>query len=106
MSAQMFVTVAEGLTLHAAFAAAVAEAQWEHGHGGCTGTIAEKDSVCEISPLRPQMSDNEKLAWALSLLTDEDAVPRALDWVLDKWSPAAALKLSQNRWVFFGWAPA
>jgi hypothetical protein len=42
MGATSFTDMAEGNTAAAAFGAAVEKAYWEHGHGGYTGTIAEK----------------------------------------------------------------
>lgn len=36
-------------TASAAFDQAVSQAQWEHGHGGYSGTIAEKHSFVEVS---------------------------------------------------------
>ncbi|MET9265303.1 hypothetical protein [Amycolatopsis sp. NPDC004079] len=44
MGAEEFVTYQEGTDADKAFHAAVANAQWEHGSGGYTGTIAEKES--------------------------------------------------------------
>ena len=42
MGANTFETVGRGKTAQAAFTAAKSHAQWERGHGGYTGTIAEK----------------------------------------------------------------
>ena len=44
MGATEFSTVGHGNTAQAAFTAAVEQARHEHGNGGYTGTIAEKDS--------------------------------------------------------------
>ncbi len=58
-------------------------ARWESGHGGYTGTIAEKDefTVIQTTPLR--IEGAEALADRLIL---------AGDWrVEDKWGPAGAL---------------
>jgi hypothetical protein len=44
MGGNTFFTTAEGRTADDAFRTAVSQAQWEYGHGGYTGTIAEKAS--------------------------------------------------------------
>lgn len=44
MGATEFTHVAFGKTAEEAFSEAIANAQWESGHGGYTGTIAEKGS--------------------------------------------------------------
>lgn len=44
MGAEEFLTYQEGTDADEAFRAAVANAQWEYGHRGYTGTIAEKAS--------------------------------------------------------------
>ena len=49
MGASEFFNVAEGKTADAAFKKLVAQAQWEHGHGGYSGTISEKRSFVEFA---------------------------------------------------------
>lgn len=50
MGATSFVTTVRGATPHDAFSSAVNEALYLHGHGGYTGTIAEKSgfTMCPI----------------------------------------------------------
>lgn len=48
MGADEFVIMASGRTAAAAFNSAVREAKYENGHGGYTGTIAEKHSFVMI----------------------------------------------------------
>ena len=48
MGAQTFVAVGKGKTMKEAFASAHEQAAWEHGHGGYTGTIAEKHDAVEF----------------------------------------------------------
>ena len=43
MGASTFLTRATGKTAREAFASATSDARYEHGHGGYTGTIAEKN---------------------------------------------------------------
>jgi len=102
MGARPFMVESDIPDLLTAFRQAVEEARWEHGHGGETGTIAEKDQVREVRPPRP-MTDEEKVAWAWRLIEDEEDEPD-LDWIQDKWEPAAAIRLDTGAWLFFGWA--
>jgi len=48
MGACEYETLSHGSTVGDAMFAAVGEAQWEHGHGGYTGTIAEKGDWVEF----------------------------------------------------------
>ncbi len=104
MGARTFLVVRDEPDLLAAFRAAVAAAQWEHGHRSETGTIAEKHTVRVVSPPRP-MTDDERMAWAAAMLFDGVDDP-ALAWIEDKWAPAAALPRAAGGWIFFGWAPS
>ncbi|MFH8635544.1 hypothetical protein [Streptomyces goshikiensis] len=76
------------------------EALHEHGHGGCSGSIAEKDDYVVIDDVR--RSQANALNWARELIAAND--PR----IDNKWGPAGALPLTtptaQNGWLFFGWA--
>lgn len=102
MGARTFMVSVDGDDLLSAFRAAVDEAQWRHGHGGYTGTIAEKNRVQIVTPPRP-MTDEEKKVWAARLLEDGADDP-TLAWIEDKWAPAAAVRLDAGGWLFFGWA--
>jgi hypothetical protein len=68
-----------------AFRQAVAAAAWESGHGGYTGTIAEKDSYVVVS--HKPMTLEEAGEAAYNLLRADD--PR----VSDKWGPAGAIRV-------------
>lgn len=94
MGAETFVSYARGKTAKAAFKAAVEEAQYELGHGGYTGSIAEKDSFVMID--LPEGVDPGD--FADKLFTDGD--PR----IDDKWGPAGCFKLKDDEYMFFGWA--
>jgi hypothetical protein len=94
MGASTFETVSEGSTAQAAFNKAVKAAQHECGHGGYTGTIAEKRSFVMIEC--PQGTDHR--TFINKLIDDGD--PR----IDDKWGPAGCIKLSPKKYVFFGWA--
>lgn len=87
-----------------AFGEARDHAAWEHGHGGYTGTIAEKHDyiVVEDDP-RPL---KEARVLAEEMMEDDD------ERVTDKWGPAAAIPLCRDEdagralagWLFFGYA--
>lgn len=100
MGAADFRVVGSGPTMEAAFRAARSEAQFMHGHGGYTGTIAEKDSVAliESGVWEPEQARER----AMQLFDASD--PR----IDSKWGPAGAIEIEpaegQRRWYFFGWA--
>ncbi len=94
MGANTFVTAARGKTATDAFKSAVAKAQFDRGHGGYTGTIAEKLSFEMIA-----MPDGvEPTAYAQKLIEEED---QRID---DKWGPAGCIALGDGQYLFFGWA--
>jgi hypothetical protein len=97
MGAQTFLVRSKGHddNIQKAFWAAQEEAAWEYGHGGYTGTLAEKYEWVEFDDVEP-LPLEEARAKAESLLDD----PR----VDDKWGPAGALRIKDGGWLFFGWA--
>ena len=103
MGATTFETVAEGRTAREAFSAARQQAEYEHGAGGYTGTIAEKHSFTEVHLPAAVLADTAQLRARLYELCDD---PR----FFDKWGPAGCVQLraptaeKPGRWVFFGWA--
>ena len=83
MGATNFETYAEGTDVAAAFTAAVEQAEFEHGHSGYTGSIAEKDEFLVISGVDPlPLADARKLARTIL-----DSNPL----VDDKYGPAGAI---------------
>ncbi|MGW5267165.1 hypothetical protein ACWEQ4_00805 [Rhodococcus sp. NPDC003994] len=96
MGAVDFTASAAGKTVEEAFAAATEQARYDYGHAGYTGTIAEKHSftVIERTPQDPAAA--AELAW--KLIDDDD--PR----IHNKWGPAGAIAVTENRWLFFGFA--
>lgn len=132
MGAEMFTTQAAGNTAEEAFRNAIKDALHWHGHGGYTGTIAEKDSF-ELWDLPALPANNsteqetdltDRYAHALEYhsnaqeifansKTDSqilaaalgaDAIRKLIDTYEDKWGPAIAVKLPDNTYGFFGWA--
>lgn len=97
MGANTFFEIAEGVSARQAFEDLVEQAQHEHGHGGYTGTIAEKSEFTLIPGKYENDQDAERAAIAMIDTND----PR----VDDKWGPAGAIALpGEGRWLFFGWA--
>jgi hypothetical protein len=94
MGADPFVTSSSGDTAKAAFDKAVANALYEYGHGGYTGSIAEKDSIIEIE----LQEGRDPVAEADRLIDEDD------ERISDKWGPAGCFNLGDGRYLFFGWA--
>lgn len=83
MGADTFTTYAPGADPKTAFTKATDEAAYEHGHGGYTGTIAEKGSYTVIA--QTPVPQAEAYAMAARLIEADD--PR----IEDKWGPAGAI---------------
>jgi hypothetical protein len=90
-----------------AFESAIADAQWESGRGGYTGTIAEKAGYGWSKMVHAPHFDNprEAMTWA-----NDDLEERANDH--DKWGPAWAVPVYKKDtdfkeirgWIFYGLA--
>ena len=119
MGATTFDTTGTGKTVGEAFIDARERALWDHGHGGYTGTIAEKDSYVEaVLPsgvsagvfIRALMNGTEMWSAGNEVLRAEvpDWAPanwRELVEAYDsKWGPCVAAKIGQDTWLFCGWA--
>jgi hypothetical protein len=100
MGGTVFETKAKGKTAAEAFAAAREQAQYDRGHSGYTGTIAEKHEFTMI-PFdgKAPNGGTETLDQFIARLIDADD-PR----ICDKWGPAGCIKSSEGEFVFFGWA--
>lgn len=96
MGADIFYHEAKGDNAFEAFNSAVEEACWNHGHGGYTGSIAEKSEFVII----PLPKDCDPYKYAEKLIGDED------ERIDDKWGPAGCIELGNNNYLFFGWASA
>jgi len=121
MGAEIFSTYQSGKDVAQAFREAVNAAAWEHGHGGYTGTLAEKDDYVVIggdgAELQPRMNWTRlEVEWPdatpVSLGQAQATADRLLDEadprVDDKWGPAGAIAVGSGGkvegWLFFGWA--
>lgn len=120
MGATNFSTVASGRTVADAYANAVRDARYWHGHGGYTGTIAEKSGWVEFTlPARVTAERFQRVAWDALYERDSEryerrdgkitkpgpnlatlvgwigkhAADNLLDAVDDKWGPAVAVRL-------------
>ena len=103
MGATNFFAVGKGRDLREAFSEAVESARYEYGHGGYTGTIAEKNSVKLAAWHRLPPKKARRLA---QTCMDNDS-----HFCNDKWGPAAAICTKEPKgtrgkgeWIFFGMA--
>jgi hypothetical protein len=96
MGAEFFYHRSEGKTAKSAFLKAVDQAQYDHGHSGYTGTIAEKTSFVMID--LPKSEDPYTYASELCKKCDHR--------IDDKWGPAGCFDLKDWSFYFFGWARA
>lgn len=88
MGAWAFKTFAGGEDAATAFNTARRDAQLEYGHGGYSGTIAEKDHYVIVTDVITDLDEAQALA--ATLLKRDD--PR----VTDKWGPAGAIPVRQS----------
>lgn len=96
MGAADFTVLAEGASAEEAFRSAVDEARYLYGHGGYTGTIAEKG---EFRVIGQPMKLEEARALADKLIEDDD------EQIADKWGPAGCIPIEGGgKFLFFGWA--
>ncbi len=100
MGANEFFAFGRGEDVHEAFGAARAQALYQHGHDGYTGTIAEK-SDCLVIHDRPQQLQ-AALRQAAKLVREDDAR------IAEKSGPAGAIAVAElpdsagPGWLFFG----
>ncbi len=113
MGANTFETKAKGKTSELAFRAAVDGAAWDYGHGGYTGTIAEKHSFVLIrdtpQSIAAKLPANEEELRHRLFSGDVTAIPEALiclgdPRINDKWGPAGCVEVTAGEYIFFGWA--
>lgn len=91
-----------------AFSALKQDAAWEHGHGGYTGTIAEKPGFV----IRNATPMSKKAAQEFIYGVRESAAPYSKVTRGDyednnKWGDAYAVPISAEDgggWMFYGWA--
>lgn len=98
MGAETFVVTSKGKTAREAFRKVVEDARHEYGHGGYTGSIAEKTEFRMVSFTGEEMKDARGTAEELCCDGPENA------FYQDKWGPAACVSLGNDSYLFFGWA--
>ena len=92
MGASEFIVSCQAKSAREAFKNLVEEAEYENGHGGYTGTIAEKHSYKMVTP-RP----DESPAACIDRHMDADTFG-------DKWGPAGCVEGPPGTYTFFGCA--
>jgi len=117
MGATNYTTVARDKNAKEAFESAVENAQWNHGHGGYTGTIAEKNSfVLFQRPKGVRLTTVKKVIHDMAASWDEKEITKLEKkypkfpirqmvrvWD-DKWGPSACIELKPKVYIFFGMA--
>ena len=99
MGAQDFTQTATGKTAKEAFSAAVNDAAYEEGHGGYTGSCAEKHEFRMIIR-KPGMTIGEQIAELSRWDGTDDPMPFPYE---DKWGPAGCLAHDDGEtFTFFG----
>lgn len=96
MGSSTFIIRSKGKTPEEAHNAAVLEAQHEHGHGGYTGTIAEK-AGCGIVMFRTPEGVRPG-DYARKVLDDVHSDVNEDD------GPTGCIDLGDGSYLFFGWA--
>ena len=122
MGAETFYTIEKGKNAKEAFNRAVEEAQWNHGHGGYSGSIAEKREYTEFT--RPKGMREKTVRTLMHDLMDfhfgddkkknriAKKYPKFPTYTLtnmaktfdDKWGPAVCMEVKPNIYYFCGWA--
>ena len=98
MGACEFVSSGKGKSAKEAFSNVVSNARYENGHGGYTGTIAEKSAFKMVSGVTAK-TVREAADLAEKLLNEDDATYG------DKWGPCHCIHVEgTDTYVFFGWA--
>lgn len=104
MGATVFKTFSVGYDIASAFRSEVEHAQYMYGHGGYTGTIAEKVDFIEIKvPNGRDTYDYVDQLLAVGKYFNDNPDPR----IEDKWGPAGGIKLrdledGRAEFLFFG----
>ena len=121
MGASEYMNVGRGKTAQIAFDKVAANARHNHGHGGYSGTIAEKYSMVEFP--RPKGMRRATVIQAVRALgricKDDDGnaetatvqakypklrIAAMFEVYDDKTAPALAIELRKGEYLFAGWA--
>ncbi len=121
MGAESYLNIGKGGTAQLAFKKLVEQAQWEYGHRGYTGTIAEKGEFTEfirpkgmrratvlkmIDQLEGIHEDNYGLpdVEPVQALYPKFNIQKMYHLYHDKWGPALCISLSDTEYLFTGYA--
>lgn len=107
MGAEQFCDFSNEHDAKSAFRDLVEAAQYDYGHGGYTGTIAEKDSFVIYTPPTGKNINDVIDAFEQSYFNRPDWADAAFDAAAaqynDKWAAAVAIK-THDGWYFLGYA--
>lgn len=112
MGGTQFEAVGVGETAKEAFSNAVADARYEYGHRGYTGSLAEKYEFVLAEPPGTVSNDDFVNYIIDASFRNYDRIPedclsaakkygKIYD---DKWGPAVCIHLGGNKYLFIGWA--
>ena len=115
MGGTTFETFQPGKLVDAAFQDAQKHARYTYGHGGYTGTIAEKDGyrIINLDTWNLHVNNEAGMPYQKALSFARQLVDQRDSRIDDKWGPAGALRVKQRAsknqprmdgWLFFGWA--
>ena len=121
MGASEYMNVGKGKTAKVAFDKVAENARWNHGHGGYSGTIAEKYSMVEFP--RPKGMRRLTVIQAVRDLGrigfDDDGnaqtdkvqakypklpIAKMFEGYDDKWGASLGIELKTGEYLFAGWA--
>lgn len=99
MGASEFESRAKGKDAKEAFQAAREQAQYDYGHAGYTGTIAEKHDFTVIKPKAGEAPSD-----CVERFRRESFEVEGAEWnpYNDKWGPAGCIDLGNGEFLFFG----
>ena len=114
MGGTTFETIGEGATAEDAFKTAREQQAWEHGHGGYTGTLAEKPWFQQFDLKTPDPTAARDALHAMGwepdvetlrgLLLRPQEAERAIAVYDEKWGEAVCIPMGDGRFLFGGWA--
>lgn len=96
MGATNFACIGRGKDANEAFSSAREDALYEHGHGGYTGSIAEKDGFKLVTLTESELTDLSLFNAKIDELIDTE--------FSDKWGKAGCVKMKEDMYYFFGMA--
>jgi hypothetical protein len=94
MGAERFFEIVEERNASLAFTKAVKQAQYDNGHSGYTGSIAEKNDFIMID-----LPEGKKVGEFA-----EELVDNCDERIEDKWGPAGCIRIKDGKYLFFGYA--